>query len=205
VVHNQLSHIFREKKWSYAKSELDFLQRSYEQKQDLLYWSRGLRTAPINEHDFFSATKLYQAFRQRSDKDYKIRVENSYLQIYANDKAWLLTLSKLTTKPLELWTPSTEHLALLSSNIIIKNKPFPYEYKVSLQNKVDPSFAIWIKNNKDKIKIGSKLLEYIDQGSWVKGMYFYIRDDKILQLVNLMIGSSIQRIDKIVSTANIDK
>lgn len=204
VVHNQLAHIFREKKWSYAKSVLDHLQKSHEQNTNLI-WQRGLRHDPVSEDDFITATKFYQTFKQKKDDDFKLRVENCFFQVYSNDTAWLVELSKLTNKSVQLWSPAVEHVGLLDSNTIIKNKPFAYDYKISLKNRVDPSFAVWAKNNKDKIKIGSKLLRYIEHSAYVKSMYFYVRDEKILQLIHLMIGSSILRIDKIVSTANIDK
>lgn len=180
------------------------MQKLYENNRSL-YWRRGLRSDPVNDDDFLSAKRLYQAFRQRSENDFKLRVENAFLQIYSNDKEWLLTLCNLTTKPLELWSPNNAYAHLLAKNVIIKSQPFPYEYKVSLQSRVDPSFANWVYNNQDKIKIGKRLLEYIESGSWVKSMYFYIRDEKVLQLVTLMIGNSIQRIDKIVCAPNIDK
>lgn len=203
VVHNCLAHIFREKKWHHAQEELDILQKSYD-AHNAMYYRRGMRTNPIREDDFFSAKRLYQAFKQNKN-DYKLRIENSFLQIYSNDKHWLIYLSQLTTNPIEFWTPDDSHKDLLEKNVIIKSKPFPFEYKISLQSRVDPSFAFWANNNLDKIKIGKRLLSYIEENGYVKSMYFYVRDEKVLHLINLMIGNSIQRIDKIVSTANIDK
>ena len=48
------------------------------------------------------------------------------------------------------------------------------------------------------------MLGYYKNNGFTKGLYFYVRDEKILQLLNLFIGK-IQRIDKIVSSDNSDK
>jgi hypothetical protein len=42
------------------------------------------------------------------------------------------------------------------------------------------------------------------ENGYVDGMYFYARDDKTIQLCNLMLNN-IRRIDRIVSKRNIDK
>ena len=59
--------------------------------------------------------------------------------------------------------------------------------------------------NQNKVKIGQVCLEEIKNNGYVRGFYFYVRDEKVLRLVTLMIGNSITRIDKIVCKANIDK
>lgn len=69
---------------------------------------------------------------------------------------------------------------------------------------VDPNLAEWIISNKDKAKAGPVCLQEIANNGYVKGYYIYIRDEKIIQLLNLFIGN-IQRIDKLVYIAKTDK
>ena len=56
---------------------------------------------------------------------------------------------------------------------------------------------MWASNNPNLIKIGPKLQQELFVNGYVSGMYFYARDDRTLQLCNLML-SNIRRIDKLV-------
>ena len=62
-----------------------------------------------------------------------------------------------------------------------------------------------IKNNYDKVKVGKKYLNLVETSSYVNGMYFYARDAKILQFINIIIGGAIRRVDKIINKTHIDK
>ena len=47
-------------------------------------------------------------------------------------------------------------------------------------------------------------LETIERNGYTRGMYFYVRDEKILQLLSLFV-SKLARVDKLVYNPNIDK
>ena len=70
---------------------------------------------------------------------------------------------------------------------------------------MDSNFYKWLSNNDDKVKIGDTCLESIKNGNYVRGFYFYIRDDKVLSLIHLMISGGIARIDNLVYPAVKDK
>jgi DNA primase large subunit len=38
--------------------------------------------------------------------------------------------------------------------------------------------------------------------AWIKGYYIYVSDEKLVLLLQMLIGNNIQRIDKLVSTAD---
>ena len=128
------------------------------------------------------------------------------MAIYSNDKKWL---ESLITKPLnytEFWSPDKKYMHLLKKNTILTNdKQYDNSYKVTLDNKVDPTFYNWIIANPTKVKVGNTCLESIKKGQYVRGFYLYIKDEKILSLVMLMIGSQIARIDNLVYKAVKDK
>jgi hypothetical protein len=63
----------------------------------------------------------------------------------------------------------------------------------------------WIEANKDKARIGDKALDYLVNDGHLNGYYMYIRDERVMQLVYMLAGSSIRRIDKLVYNSNIDK
>ena len=57
------------------------------------------------------------------------------------------------------------------------------------------------KPTQDKCKAGPKFIDLVANNGYVNGMYFYVRDEKVLQLVQLIIGGNIRRIDKFINSA----
>jgi hypothetical protein len=204
VIKNSLANIFREKKLSYAKGVLDDLQHQYEKGESLVRKMYS-RQYSVELFEFFECLALYNEFK-RKHTDYKIRIENPVIQIYSNDKLWLQKLSFKCLQPLELWEPDPSILDLLEKNVIIVNNPTNFPIKVTLGDVIpDSNFITWIEKNQDKIKIGPICKDAIEQNLYCANYYFYLRDERILELVNLMIAPSIRRIDKLVCKQNIDK
>lgn len=193
---NSLGHIFREKNFKNARDNLDELQLMYERNEPLVRGSYRIKTYDVDT--FKEAKKLFAEFTSRDD--YKLRVENPVLQLYAHDRDWLLKISKLVEAPLEFFEPK----AILTKNTILVNKPIEYEYRVTLSSIPDPGLATWIINNPTLAKAGPIFLEEVSNRGYSKGLYFYVRDEKILNLVNLMLGKS-SRVDKLVYKQDLDK
>ena len=203
VVRNSLANIFREKKFSFAREVLDDLQYQFE-KGEVLVRSNNYRKTPVELLEFLECQTLYKELLKNID--YRIRIEVPYLQIYTNDKQWLLELSQKVLKPEEFWQPDSAYVNFLKENVIIISKPTKFPYRVTLGDiRVNPGFSLWIQRNHDKIKIGRGCKEAIDAHSYCANLYFYVRDEKVLELVKLMITPSIRRIDKLVCKQDIDK
>ena len=199
VLKNSLAPIFRSKNLSHARQVLDNMQTDYEE-QNVLKWKRVLKSSIIS-YDHFSDAKILLNLFSKANDDYRIRVEYSNMCVYSNDISWLNTIaSKINSKHLrELWEPDSKYLAdLQTKNTIIIEGNLPYEYKVTLGPRGNPQFAEWARNNKDKIKAGNIFLSELEHNGYVNGMYFYVRDEKILTLVKMILGHCIRRIDKIV-------
>jgi len=197
---NNLGHIFRDKNLAFAKQEIDRLQQKYDQGLPLV------RVAYLKEHKyevetFLEARDLYIEFSKQDD--YKLRIQNPYMQIYSHDYDWLHYISEKIKSTFEFWEPN-QKLPTLEKNVIVVEEEPEYLYKVTLDSTVDANLASWIRNNPGKAKAGRTCLETIENNGFCRGFYFFVRDDKILQLLNLFIGK-VQRIDKLVSYANSDK
>lgn len=126
------------------------------------------------------------------------------MQIYSNDLKLLERLSTKLGNCIELWTPSTD-VPLIPVNTIVLERPMEYEYRVTLGSWVTEDFANWIQNNQDKVKIGKRCFDAIQRGHYTQGLYFYVRNERYLSLLQLIIGDSIQRIDKVIYKQNLDK
>ena len=207
VIVNAMSHIFRDKNLSKAKDSLSSLQQMFDQGEPLRwgppvrpYFDRRDRSIEVDT--FVEAKNLYIEFSKQTD--YKLRVSNPYMQIYSHDYDWLVMLSKKLKGVIELWEPRSENISQLSANTILVNTPTDYKFKVTLGYDCDPNLAEWIKKNPDKAKAGPVCLQTITRGGYTRGLYFYARDEKILQLLNLFV-SSVVRIDKLVYNQKKDK
>ena len=212
VLSNSLCSMFRTElqkgsTLSYAKEKLDELSEQYESDLPLTI-VRYRSYSEISNEEYLDALTIFNVLKKSSD--YKVRT--SYyrtLTIYSNDIDMLRSISDvMLTSNVELWEPSKLGIDLLTSkqNIIIVDKPTNMTLKVTFKRgNVNKDFAAWVKANSDKCQIGRITLNDIENDGFVYGNYMYIRDEKILNLLLLLIGNSISKIDKIVYKGNIDK
>lgn len=192
-----LAHLFREKKWKYCRDELDKLQSCAEENLPLVLgnWHRQ------KSYDLESFEEAKILFNELTKTDhYKIRVENPILALYSNDKSWLKHIASVANNPVNFYEPKY----VLAKNQIIVDYEVVYSYRITFHSKPDPGLAKWIESNPNLASAGSVCLDAVKENSYVKGLYFYVRDEKILALVNLMLGKN-NRIDKIVSRLDLDK
>lgn len=213
VLFNRLNSIFRtelqkEGKLSYARKELDNATDLYRKNRPIsVSRFRTLIEVPIEE--YLDAKDIYTILK--SENDYKIRV-NPYqsLIVYSNNKNLLDKIAnKMRVSAVEFWEPDSKTFSLIKStpNVIITETKSDYEYKVTLGKRVAKThdLANWLINNTDKSKVGPTTLDALLHNHYADGLYFYVRDEKVLMLTQLMAGSSIRRVDKLVYKGDIDK
>jgi hypothetical protein len=194
VIWNSLAGIFRSKNYAYAKKQLDILQRNVEAGLPLHNPAR-IYSNYITFEDFQDACVLYQLIK-KDTSDYLIRVEGFDLIIYSNDEEWLERLLKMV-EVIEYHRPKdAEHKTFLlaNKNLVIHDKPVSYEYQVYLPDRCPTSFANFIKANKDKLKIGSQCLYNLEHDTYMGGLYFWVRDEKVLHLAAIACGNRFKKI-----------
>lgn len=196
-VHNELASIFRCRNLSNARQVLDELQLSYEAGLPLerVNWRRVNR---VQEHSFIDAKLIYNNFKTADD--YLLRIQRNTMNIYSNNESWLKYLSSIlaTDSILEFWRPSDDNIDVLDSNTIIVPKSNGFEYKVTLNSALgNDGFATFATANPHLIKAGPVLMEEMANNGYVNNLYFYARDQKVLNLCSLLL-TNIRRIDKLV-------
>lgn len=185
----------------YARSILDDLTEKYNNKEPLYLNNVYFQRKKLVEIKYYrDAMRLYNIFCK--DIDYKLRIENRHIQIYSNDLDWIKKVKDLSQNPLELWTPRSG-INLSEKTIILKRK-MPYEYRITLGSQTDPNLAKWIRNNPDKAKATDNLLGQLENNGYTKGLYFYVKNEKILDLLSLFVSKP-QRIDRIIYESDMDK
>ena len=203
-VRNSLCAIFRDKKLPYARKILDEYQTQLETSGKILE-DRGRITREIPISTLSHAQFLYNELASQNQNDYKLRIESPIVGIYTNDKYWVKSLELRLDDIVEIWKPSPDLESLLAPNIIISDQPIDFEYKVTVGNEVNSSFAVWARDNPTKVKAGIKFLDLVENNQYVNGMYFYVRDLKILQFINIIVGGPFRRVDKFINKPDIDK
>lgn len=194
---NSLASYFREKNLPLARQALDTL-RQLDETGAPLELGKGLRLYQVSNQDYNDAKKLYAVFT--NFKDYKLRIENMSLNIYANNRTWMLDIADSIGKTsiIKFWEPNTNYLSLLKKDTILVSEDSGYQYKVTFGNgKGESNFARWAVANPKQVKIGPVCMRELEANGYVSGMYFYARDEKTLQLCSLM-TTNIRRIDKLV-------
>ena len=202
VIQHGLGIIFRDKNISHARDVLDTLQFQMEEGKDL-EWKRSYRyTVPVTSESFFTAQYLLAEFTAQGHDNYKLRCENPFMSIYSNDINWLNNLMRKNLSVVSFSEPSIQDINNLRPNIIVTDEdPIPFKFKVTVGNQVSSGLGDWITANPDKCKAGTKFLQEVKNSGYVNGMYFYVRDEKVLQLIQIIIGGNIKRVDKFINSA----
>jgi hypothetical protein len=202
-IRHPLGTIFRDKNLATARQILDSLQ-SQADRGEGLEWQRGYRyKIPVSSEQMISAQFLLSEFTAQEHINYKLRCENPSLMIYSNNLSWLNSLVNKGITALSLTQPNLANANDLVPYVIITDdNPIQYQYKITVGRRVSPSLGVWIQSNLDKCKAGTKFLELVTNRGHVNGMYFYVRDEKVLQLVRIIIGGDIKRVDKFINSVS---
>lgn len=210
VVENTLASIFRSsyannRDLGYAKQVIDNLSELEAQGKPLTKQTYR-STSFVSSEEFDDVKTIYRILK--SSSGYRIRCEVNTLAIFSNDKSLLLKISdNLNIRAIEFWEPAAGSVKLLThgKNIKVVNKKSNYKYQIFLHyRKVDPNVVDWFTANEDKVKVGGTTLRYFSKG-YTGSSYIYVRDDRVLSLVQMLIGHAICKIDELVYKDDIDK
>jgi hypothetical protein len=189
-----LANWFRGGDLPYIRDTLDELQHQYNQNNRLVLhlWNRVVY---IKTSDLYYAQKVYSHLC--TGDSYRLRVEGRSLDVYSDNKDWLENLL-LSVDPIasEWWEP--KHI-LQPNTIIMGPSMKGWEYRITMGSDIPAEFYAWMLNNLDKVKVGPKFKDALLRGyRYMYGYYFYVKNDRILSLVSLVLGKGISKIDKIV-------
>lgn len=145
--------------------------------------------------------------------DYKLRCEAYSLVIYANDEDLLASIADGLSFECraKIWKPekTAEEFLLTNKNIVISKNPVEFPYKVYLKHDSSKqsydALVKWLTANPEKCKVGRSTLENLENNYYFSGNYFYVKDLKVLMIIEMVAGKIIGRIDKVIHIDDIDK
>lgn len=198
--HNALGFVFRNKNFSHARKSIDTAIQQYE-AEGAVKWGSGFRTVNVTSEELSDLQILLSLF-VKEKQDFKIRCESYHLGIYTNNYEWVKTITSKLNAVCVVHMPKDN--AILTPNIII-NDTIDFGYKITLNGTADPNLANFCIKHKNKIKIGNRVLSNIQRGYNLKGMYMYVKDFATITLIRLFLKKDLMRIDKIISSKDLDK
>jgi len=208
--YNELAHIFRvdfnRNNWNYCKKTLhDYLNR-YHAGEELIRKVYNNVHVPIDTLDLLDANAIFEFIKDKRDQ-YLLRVDRHRLSFYTNNEEFLESFSDLIEN-VEVSKPDPAYIDFLKSNrnTIVVTEPSDYEYKVTFGwNTPTDHLGQFLDNHSAKTKVGPKTRYNIDKRLGVYNNYIYVKDEKILLLLQMIVGTSITRIDRLVYSGDIDK
>lgn len=207
VIRNDLTGIFASYQGKHhARKIIENLEADHAAGEDL-YIQRWRGNIPVTPLALREARIVYDGLQMYPD--HRIRVENVYgLTVYTNAEDLIDLLTQSLNSIKEVWRPREGMIEFLNTNIetAILKTPMPYEFRVYFNwNDVDPSFALWLEKNTDKSRVGTVTLESIKRGRWLSGNYFYIKNEKVLTMIRMLVGHNIRKVERLVYIGDIDK
>jgi hypothetical protein len=208
VIRNDLTGIFASFQGKdHARKIIEGLEADHAAGRDL-YIQRWRGNIPVTTLALTEARIVYDILQ--AYPDHRIRVENVYgLTIYATTDDLITELVKhLKYSVKEVWRPKEGVMEFLNTNIetAILKTPMPYEFRVYFNwENVDPSFALWLEKNTDKSRVGRVTLDSIKRGGWLSGNYFYIKNEKVLTMIRMLVGHNIRKVERLVYIGDIDQ
>lgn len=208
---NALAGIFRtewQRKGNLSYAALKLSEYKYALKNhSVLYKNRWGTKEEVPLSHYRDAQKLYRILRHQSS--YMIRCEYNTVNLYSNDLDFLENINKKISVDTIIWKPDTNNINFLLENknvIIVDNEP-EFMYKVTFGRKSGKKeLAKWIANNRDKVVCGPRLYESLqNENRCIQSQYIFAKDEKVVLLLQMIVGDNITRIDKLVSKQNIDK
>lgn len=208
VIRNDLPNIFASSQSkNHARKIIEGLEADHAIGENL-YIQRWRGLIPVTAAALAEARTIYDSLQMYPD--HRIRVEYSYsLTVYTNIEPLVNQLvGSLKHSIKEVWRPTPEILKFLNTNMetVVLKTPVPYEFRVYFNwNNVDPSFAVWLEKNTDKSRVGTVTLNAIKHSRWLSGNYFYVKNEKVLTIIRMLVGHSIRKVERLVYIEDIDK
>jgi len=146
--------------------------------------------------DLDRAYNIVKAFQKVSD--YKLMVSSPFLTFYTDKFDDFKQVSKELFDYIKYISMPEDNRPILEKNTVYL-KRIDYDFKITITQRVpnNESFFKWCTGN-DKIRMPRRCRDHIRRG-WRSGdSYFYVKDAKTLSMVQMFLGSNIQRIDQVI-------
>ena len=186
---------------------IDLEEQIKKNKKSVAIIKRWNRTYEVDYNHISLLTKVKDILVSNYG-DFRTRTEMVNLSIYTNNDDMINELENVSkTYSAEISKPNSAAKDILvgNSEIYVVNKPSNYEFRVTVAGKMNNSkeVANWLEENADKVKASSTAIRGFKKEYWLSNLLFYVRDEKVLMLAQMMFGDSIKKVEKIVFVGDV--
>mgnify|MGYP006427820117 FL=1 len=133
--------------------------------------------------------------------DFRTLQEGDRISFFTDDKE--LYTKVLNGNPprniIEAFEPSTDGMELLKQgDVVLVDEEPRMAVRVHLKGRVNSDFLNWVDSNSDKVSMSTNIRFRIERGMVQRGSYMHIRDTKVLNMITLLIGSNIRKVERLV-------
>lgn len=203
-----LAHYFH--KTSSFNATIKNLEKIINDAQELIRkYNAPAKIKRWNRHYTVDADHLHQLEKFKDilveyDGEFRSRTEMNNVSVYTNDEKMInKIISSIDNKDITEVikpNPNSKHILEENNEVYIVNKPSEYKYRVIVSGSVQNSknLADWLENNKEKIKASSCAINGFKFEYWMSNLIFYVRDDKVLTMAQMMLGKNIKQVQKLI-------
>ena len=153
--------------------------------------------AKLTTDEIYYTTKLCELFTKLTD--YEIRVESPFISFYTNNDKDVEKIAKIDSEHVKYVSlPKTGTEAVLDNHkVIVKNLDFDYKVTMGRTRQNFSDFVAWCEG-KDKIRMPKRAKRDLCKSNCWGGSHFYVKDDKMLTMVKMFVGSYIHSVESVV-------
>ena len=177
------------------------------------HWMRKSRLSKEDKEKLLQFTDNVEPFLTMKDQ-VQIRAEGRHFNLFCKDPVLLETIHKaLAPWVIDIYGPTTkEELDFMLDNghkkilrdVLPKDG---YRYKVYFKDLWPPNsrkeFGIWAEKFPDKISITDGSRRWVRGDNWTYNPFMYVKDDKTLSMVGLMISGHVRKVEEFILRENL--
>lgn len=129
--------------------------------------------------------------------NFEIRVESPLLSFYSNEKADVDKLVNLDISRVKYTSEPEDPVSLVENTVILPKIPFDFRVTIGRTRQSHESFVDWASTN-NKLKLTKSCIAALKRNHSWGGTYFYVKGDNNLLMARMMLGGSINKVEKII-------
>ena len=130
-------------------------------------------------------------------ENFEIRVESPLLSFYSNDKADIDKLVNLNSDRVKYTSEPEDTSSLVANTVILPKIPFDFRVTMGRTRQSHENFVEWASGN-SKLKLTKSCADALKRNHSWGGTYFYVKGDNSLLMARMMLGGSINKVEKII-------
>jgi len=177
------------------------------------HWMRRSKLSKEDKVELLQFTDNVEPFLTIKDQ-VQIRAEGRHFNLFCKDFELLETIHKaLAPWIINVYGPTTKEefdFMLDNGHKKILRDVLPkdgYRYKVYFKDLWPPNsrkeFGIWAEKFPDKISITDGSRRWVRGDNWTYNPFMYVKDDKTLSMVGLMISGHVRKVEEFILRENL--